>query len=255
MLFGGESRAAAREDGRLRPPPQRGLAFPLPALPAPCSRQPPRRAARRVAGTSLGMRSSAVLLAVAVGFSVDLRRSGSAATMDVVVAPVNASHFFSAFFEAQPLHLRQREQSYLAGTCSSSVLDDVLEEGFAALASLIQFLKSTPSGQGSLWDRVTLLVTSEFARTPERNGRGGRDHHLASSCLIAGPGIAGNQTIGATNDVDMGAQPIDLSTGAVTPDGITVRPPDVHATLLKSMGLHYDHIENQDPQIISAALK
>lgn len=78
------------------------------------------------------MRSSAVLLAVAVGFSVDLRRSGSAATMDVVVAPVNASHFFSAFFEAQPVHLRQREQSYLAGTFSSSVLDDVLEEGFAA---------------------------------------------------------------------------------------------------------------------------
>lgn len=130
-----------------------------------------------------------------------------------------------------------------------------LSDGFAALAALIQFLKDTPSGSGSLWDRVTLLVTSEFARTPERNGRGGRDHHLASSCIIAGPGIAGNRTIGATDNVDMALQPIDLNTGSVKPDGVTIRPPDVHATLLQSMGLHYDHIENQDPQIISAALK
>ncbi|MFP6683943.1 MAG: hypothetical protein VB934_04490 [Polyangiaceae bacterium] len=33
------------------------------------------------------------------------------------------------------------------------------------------------------------------------------------------------------------------------------RPPDVHATVLKAMGLGSEHISNQDPKIIEAMLK
>ena len=130
-----------------------------------------------------------------------------------------------------------------------------LREGFDALSNLIAYLKNTPDANGApFWDRTTVLVTSDFARTPGINGRGGRDHHLASSCLLAGRGIRGNQVIGATDDVEMGAQRINASTGQVDAEGVEIRPPDIHATLLQAMGLSYDHISNQDPVLLESAL-
>jgi uncharacterized protein (DUF1501 family) len=130
-----------------------------------------------------------------------------------------------------------------------------LRNGFDALGNLITYLKNTadPKG-GSIWDRTTLMVFSEFARTPLVNSRGGRDHHLASSCLLAGPGIKGNQVVGATNDNGMTVRAIDPMTGQ--PGGsISVRPADLHATVLQSMGLPYTHLNNQSPQVIPAILK
>lgn len=132
-----------------------------------------------------------------------------------------------------------------------------LADGFDALGNLIAYLKKTPYKGGSTmtWDHTTLLVFSEFARTPLLNGRAGRDHHLASSCLVAGPGIKGNQVIGATSDVAMAVRNVDATTGK--PDdanGIQLRPADIHATLLHSMGLSYEHLTNQSPQLVTALL-
>jgi hypothetical protein len=84
--------------------------------------------------------------------------------------------------------------------------------------------------------------------------RDGRDHHLDSACLVAGAGIAGGKVIGATSDDTFSGQPIDPATGAVDPDGVPVRPADVHATILTAMGLGIEHISNQDPVIIDAML-
>lgn len=132
-----------------------------------------------------------------------------------------------------------------------------LRDGFNALADLITYLKNTtytPSGK-SFWSHTLLLCTSDFARTPTLNNRDGRDHHLASSCLLAGRGIKGNTVIGATDDETMGFQGIDLASGAVVgASGWVVRPPDVHATLLEAAGLDASHLENQSPVIIGAAL-
>jgi uncharacterized protein (DUF1501 family) len=130
-----------------------------------------------------------------------------------------------------------------------------LRNGFDALANLISFLKNTPDAKGgSVWSRTTLMVFSEFARTPLLNPRGGRDHHLASSCLLAGPGIQGNKVVGGTNDNGMTVRAIDPQTGL--PGGtMNVRPADLHATVLQSMGLPYTHLTNQSPQVIPAILK
>lgn len=49
--------------------------------------------------------------------------------LDWLVAPLNSSTFFSDYFEQQPLHVRQREQSQIASLFSSALLDEVLEEG------------------------------------------------------------------------------------------------------------------------------
>lgn len=128
--------------------------------------------------------------------------------------------------------------------------------GFEAVSELITFLKNTEDKPGrSFWDRTTLLCFSEFARAPVINPQGGRDHHLASACLVAGHGIKGNLAVGGNRDTNYDARPMNLQTGAPDDDmGALVRPPDVHATVLHAAGLPYDHISNQSPQLIKAIL-
>jgi uncharacterized protein (DUF1501 family) len=131
-----------------------------------------------------------------------------------------------------------------------------LRAGFSALADLISYLKNAPDPLGgSLWERTTMLVFSEFSRTPLVNPRNGRDHHLASSCLLAGPGIKGNVVVGATSDAAMVARLLDFSTGVADDAGQPLRPADIHATLLQSMGLSWAHLANQTPQLLGAALR
>lgn len=133
----------------------------------------------------------------------------------------------------------------------------LLREGFDAVADLISFLKQTEDQPGkSFWDRTTLLCYSDFARTPVINPQGGRDHHLASACLLAGQGIKGNLAVGGNKETTYDARPMNLDTGAPDDEmGHQVRPSDIHATLLSAAGLCYNHITNQDPKVISAILK
>lgn len=133
-----------------------------------------------------------------------------------------------------------------------------LRSGFSALGDLITFLKNTPApgSSKSCWQCTTLMAFSEFARTPLMNSRGGRDHHLASSALLAGPGIVGNLAFGASSEKGMGTMKWNLTSGAADDvTGTYVRPTDLHATLLKSMGFDYSHLSNQSPQLIRKILK
>jgi uncharacterized protein (DUF1501 family) len=129
--------------------------------------------------------------------------------------------------------------------------------GFDAVSALMQFLKTTEDKNGkALWERASILCYSDFARGPKINPQGGRDHHLASACLVAGRGIKGNQAIGATKDANYLNRPINLDTGAPDDEmGTEIRPSDVHATLLHAAGLPYDNLGNQSPKLISAMLK
>jgi hypothetical protein len=130
--------------------------------------------------------------------------------------------------------------------------------GFEALGLMIRYLKSQQfrSTADTVWEHTTLVCFSEFARTPLVNSRNGRDHHLTSSCCVAGPGIRGNTVLGGTTDLNLLYRKMNLATGQPDDDNSTlVHPSDVHATVLKSMGLTYDHLSNQSPQIISAMLK
>lgn len=132
-------------------------------------------------------------------------------------------------------------------------------DGFDAVAMLISYLKAKEYKQtgDSTWAHTTLLMFSEFARTPMINGRDGRDHHIASSCLVAGPKIKPGVVVGGTSDWALTAENCDFSTGKALPDdsGNVLRPPDIHATLLQSMGLPFDQLMNQSPVVIEALLK
>ena len=131
-----------------------------------------------------------------------------------------------------------------------------LRIGFEAVAGLISFLKNTPDGDGGgvLFDRTTVLVTSDFAREPKVNVRGGRDHHLASACLVAGMNIRGGAVIGGTTNDTFQSHRIDPRSGMPSESGMLIRPTDVHATVLEAMGLSWDHLANQDPALIPAML-
>jgi len=132
----------------------------------------------------------------------------------------------------------------------------MLREGFDALDALIGHLQATeiPGTGKSYWERTLLIAGSDFARTPTLNQRGGRDHHLASSVLLGGMGLRGNVVIGGTDDEAMAALPVDPASGAVDLDGVSIRPADVHATLLAAAGLPHSHLDNQDPVVLAAAL-
>jgi len=131
-------------------------------------------------------------------------------------------------------------------------------EAFDAVAGLIDYLKQRRDGNDRpYWDRTTLVCFSEFARTPARNGRGGRDHHVVNSCVAAGGGIAGNRVVGASDESTYGLTGFDFDSSEVVPlssSTSALRPADVHATVLTAMGLSFDHIDNQEPRIIEPML-
>ena len=78
----------------------------------------------------------------------------------------------------------------------------------------------------------TLLVwVGEFGRTPIRQGTNGRDHHpYGFSAWLAGGGVRGGKTIGATDDFGF----------AAVEDKVHVN--DLHATMLGLMGIDHEEL-------------
>jgi uncharacterized protein (DUF1501 family) len=115
-----------------------------------------------------------------------------------------------------------------------------LRGGFNALADLVQDLRSSAHpGGGSFMDHTTIMVFSEFARTPLINNTGGRDHHLCSSALLMGAGVKHNTVFGASGDIAMAPALVDLATGKPSPGGQSIFPEHVVATVLASAKLDY----------------
>ena len=112
-----------------------------------------------------------------------------------------------------------------------------LRDGFDLVAKLVADLDSRPYGNtGETWlDRTTIMGFSEFTRTPLLNDRGGRDHALMNNCFVLGGGIQGGQVIGASSDVGMAPQAVDLNTGVLNAGGDIVRPEHIWRALLHSI--------------------
>jgi uncharacterized protein (DUF1501 family) len=71
------------------------------------------------------------------------------------------------------------------------------------VADIFRIFKTVPyhdeAGRedGSLFDRTTFMIVSEFSRTPALNAAKGKDHNpLTNSVLLAGAGVRGGTTIG-----------------------------------------------------------
>ncbi|MBL7556218.1 MAG: DUF1501 domain-containing protein [Bdellovibrionaceae bacterium] len=79
-----------------------------------------------------------------------------------------------------------------------------LTQGFDHVAKMIKFMKETPyrldpSSQKTLFDMITVVVTSEFARTayPE-SGSGTAHNQYTNSCLLFGGNVNGGTLIGSS---------------------------------------------------------
>lgn len=89
------------------------------------------------------------------------------------------------------------------------------------LSALITDLK-----ERDLIDDVTVLVCSEFGRTPKVNGKAGRDHWPKANCaLLAGGGLRTGQVIGST------------TADAGYPDDRPVKFQEIFATLYHQLGI------------------
>lgn len=106
-----------------------------------------------------------------------------------------------------------------------------LVEAFDAIGAMITHLREDDPG----FDRTTVLVYSEFARTPKINGDGGRDHWFADTAMIFGSTLKSG-VFGASNDQDLGLLSVDPTTGQPDEAGIQLRPEHVMATLVQSLG-------------------
>ena len=94
------------------------------------------------------------------------------------------------------------------------------------IAGLLADLK-----QRGLLESTQVVWIGEFGRTPIRQGSNGRDHHpYGFSAWMAGGGIVGGKTIGATDDFGFSA--VD--------DKVHVN--DLHATMLGLMGLDHERL-------------
>ena len=86
--------------------------------------------------------------------------------------------------------------------------------------------------QRGLLESTLLVWVGEFGRTPIRQGTNSRDHHpYGFSDWMAGGGIVGGKTIGATDDLGFNA----------IADKVHVN--DLHATILGLMGIDHEELE------------
>lgn len=120
-----------------------------------------------------------------------------------------------------------------------------LNDGFNALARLIADLKDADApGGGSMWSKTTLVVFSEFGRTPRINDRAGRDHHLGNCALIAGAGIRGGQVVGESGNA-LGPLLVNLETGRADESGVNLQPEHVLSTVMAAAGLDASELRSQ----------
>ncbi len=95
--------------------------------------------------------------------------------------------------------------------------------------------------QMGLRDKLFIMVTSDFGRTPRYNTGNGKDHWNVTSTLLFGPGIRGGRAIGKT---DEGHKALRVARGNVTqvlPDkdtnGVRIHPSHLHRELRRVLGV------------------
>jgi len=108
------------------------------------------------------------------------------------------------------------------------------------LDRLMDHMSITPGHTSpSLLDEVVVVAMSELGRTPRLNGGGGKDHWPFGSMMVAGPGVNGGRTIGATDQGLVGV-PIDHASGLPSSSGDLLGCESVGAALLRIGGVDAD---------------
>jgi len=95
--------------------------------------------------------------------------------------------------------------------------------------------------QLGIGDKLYVLVTSDFGRTPRYNTGNGRDHWNVTSALLSGPGIAGGRAIGKT---DAGFKAMRVAKGNINEtleqgdtSGARIHPAHLHSEMRRVLSL------------------
>ncbi len=94
-----------------------------------------------------------------------------------------------------------------------------------------------------LTDRVTVIIGSDFGRTPFYNDGRGKDHWNVTSLMAMGAGVRGNRVVGGTNN-HVDALKVNPQTLALDANGITLTPEHVHVALRRMAGVSAE-LQNQ----------
>jgi hypothetical protein len=132
------------------------------------------------------------------------------------------------------------------------------ERAWQTFAGFLRDLMDTPAGEDprrSVYDYCTILVYSEFSRTPLLNGYRGRDHHVTNSCLLSGAGIRAGLSFGTSSSRGMMPLPTNLRTGETRERPTSqelqsgtfqiLSPKHVLATMLAAGGLDYSYLRTE----------
>ena len=110
------------------------------------------------------------------------------------------------------------------------------------------------AGVDRLWDlieangmqnQVTVVIGSDFGRTPFYNNAGGKDHWNVTSVMAMGAGVTGNRVIGQTNE-NFNVRRINTSNLEADSNGLVITPRHVHRALRDFIGVPAD-LDNQFP--------
>ncbi len=96
-----------------------------------------------------------------------------------------------------------------------------------------------------LQDKVTVVVGSDFGRTPFYNEGNGKDHWNITSIMAMGAGITGNRVIGAT-DENFEVLALNPSSLQLDDSGILITPHHIHRSLRDFLGVT-DELDNLFP--------
>jgi hypothetical protein len=111
------------------------------------------------------------------------------------------------------------------------------ENLFTFLNGFLTALSAEPGagGAASLLDQTTIIVCSEFGRTPRLNVDGGKDHHPWDSYLLVGKRVRGGVTVGQTDGNQEGVK-VNFSTGQPDDTGSTIDVVNVVAGIMTLVG-------------------
>lgn len=91
-------------------------------------------------------------------------------------------------------------------------------------------------------NKLYVLVTSDFGRTPRYNTGNGKDHWNVTSAMLVGPGIRGGRAIGGTDEAQkalrVARSDVGRTVGATDDAGVRLMPAHIHAELRRVLGVN-----------------
>lgn len=91
--------------------------------------------------------------------------------------------------------------------------------------------------QLGLRDKLFVLVTSDFGRTPRYNTGDGKDDWNVTSALLVGPGVRGNRAVGRTDEGHKALGVKRDAPGEADPNGVRVHASHLHGELRRVLGV------------------